>query len=39
MPDNLKKQYQSYTCADMSALNNIINKKFIDIKDYINGSN
>jgi ADP-L-glycero-D-manno-heptose 6-epimerase len=39
MPDNLKKQYQSYTCADMTALNNIINKKFIDIKDYINGSN
>ena len=39
MPDDLKKQYQSYTCADMSALNNIINKKFIDIKDYINGSN
>jgi ADP-L-glycero-D-manno-heptose 6-epimerase len=39
MPDNLKKQYQSYTCADMTALNNIIDKKFIDIKDYINGSN
>ena len=38
MPDNLKSQYQKYTCADLTKLNSVVNHKWIDIKDYINGS-
>ena len=38
MPDNLKSQYQKYTCADLTKLNSVIDHKWIDIKDYINGS-
>ena len=38
MPDNLKGQYQKYTCADLTKLNSVIDHKWIDIKDYINGS-
>ena len=37
MPDNLKGQYQKYTCADLTKLNSVIEHKWIDIKDYING--
>ena len=36
MPDNLKSQYQKYTCADLTKLNSVIDHKWIDIKDYIN---
>ena len=38
MPDNLKGQYQKYTCADLTKLNSVVDHKWIDIKDYINGS-
>jgi ADP-L-glycero-D-manno-heptose 6-epimerase len=38
MPQELKTQYQTYTCANLTALNNVISKKFISIKDYINGT-
>jgi ADP-L-glycero-D-manno-heptose 6-epimerase len=39
MPSELKSQYQTYTCADMTKLNSIIEQEFISIKDYINGTN
>jgi ADP-L-glycero-D-manno-heptose 6-epimerase len=39
MPTELKSQYQTYTCADLTALNSVVKKEFIDIKDYINGTN
>jgi len=39
MPDALKGQYQSYTCADITHLNKTIEKTFLSIKDYINGPN
>ena len=35
-PENLKGQYQSYTCANMEKLNSEISMKWINIKDYIN---
>lgn len=35
-PENLKGQYQSYTCANMSKLHSDISIKWINIKDYIN---
>jgi ADP-L-glycero-D-manno-heptose 6-epimerase len=38
MPDNLKNQYQKYTCANMELLNSTIDMKFIGIEDYINGT-
>jgi len=37
MPDNLKGQYQSFTCANMNSLNSKINMNWKHIKDYING--
>lgn len=39
MPQDLKAQYQTYTCADLTALNSIIKKDFFSIKEYINGAN
>ena len=39
IPDNLKAQYQSYTCADLTKLNRIVNIDWIKIEDYINGTN
>lgn len=36
MPDNLKGQYQKYTCADMTNLNKHINVEFKTVKDYYN---
>lgn len=36
MPDNLKGQYQEYTCANTIKLTNIIDIDFKGIKDYIN---
>lgn len=35
MPDNLRNQYQAYTCADNTLLCNLINIKFDNIIDYI----
>ena len=37
MPDNLKGQYQEYTCADTTALNNVTDIKFTTVKDFVNG--
>lgn len=37
MPDNLKGQYQEYTCANNEKLTNIIDIEWTNIKDYING--
>lgn len=36
MPENLKGQYQEYTCANIDKLTNIIDLKFKNIKEYIN---
>jgi ADP-L-glycero-D-manno-heptose 6-epimerase len=36
MPENLKGQYQDYTCANTKKLTNIIDIDFKNIKDYIN---
>jgi ADP-L-glycero-D-manno-heptose 6-epimerase len=36
MPDNLKSQYQKYTCADLTKLNSAIDMQWTNIKDYIN---
>lgn len=38
IPDNLKGQYQKYTCANLTKLNSVIDHKWISIKDYINDS-
>lgn len=35
MPDQLKTQYQSYTCADNSLLNTHVNIQYKNIKEYI----
>jgi ADP-L-glycero-D-manno-heptose 6-epimerase len=37
MPENLKTQYQTYTCANLDRLNSAIDMKWINIEDYING--
>ena len=39
IPDNLKSQYQKYTCADLTKLNSLVNIDWIKIEDYINGTN
>lgn len=36
MPENLKNQYQEYTCADITKLSNIVNINFTKIEDFIN---
>ena len=38
MPDDLKGQYQEYTCADLTKLNSIVDMKWISIEDYINAA-
>lgn len=38
MPENLRLQYQKYTCADLTKLNSTIDMSWISIKDYINES-
>lgn len=35
MPDALKSQYQTYTCADLSKLNDAVDMKWINILDWI----
>ena len=37
MPDNLKGQYQEYTCADTAKLNSVTDIKFTTVKDFVNG--
>ncbi len=37
MPDNLKAQYQKYTCANLDKLNSVIDITWTSIEDYING--
>ena len=38
MPENLKGQYQEFTCADLTKLNNTIDMKWTNIEDYINAA-
>jgi ADP-L-glycero-D-manno-heptose 6-epimerase len=37
MPANLKGQYQEYTCANLTNLNNVVDMQWTNIEDYING--
>jgi ADP-L-glycero-D-manno-heptose 6-epimerase len=37
MPENLKGQYQEYTCADISKLSTVTDIKFSTVEEYING--
>jgi len=37
MPENLKGQYQEYTCANLTNLNSVVDMQWINIEDYING--
>lgn len=37
MPDELKSQYQKYTCANLEKLNSVVDMSWIKIEDYING--
>ena len=36
MPENLKSQYQEYTCANLDKLNSIVDIEWKNIEDYIN---
>jgi len=36
MPEQLKAQYQKYTCADLTKLNLIVDMQWTSIEDYIN---
>jgi ADP-L-glycero-D-manno-heptose 6-epimerase len=36
MPENLKLQYQSYTCANLDKLNSVVDMQWKNIEDYIN---
>ena len=36
IPDNIKNQYQKYTCANIDKLNSVIDMEWTSIKDYIN---
>ena len=38
MPDELKGQYQKYTCANLDKLNSVVDMSWISIEDYINGN-
>jgi ADP-L-glycero-D-manno-heptose 6-epimerase len=37
MPENIKSQYQKYTCADLTNLNSVVDMQWLNIEDYING--
>lgn len=37
MPEQLKSQYQKYTCADLTKLNSVVDMSWTSIEDYING--
>ena len=36
IPENIKLQYQKYTCANIDKLNSLIDIDWKDIKDFIN---
>lgn len=36
MPNELKAQYQKYTCANVNKLNSVVNMSWTSIEDYIN---
>ena len=38
MPENLKGQYQEFTCADLTKLNSTVDMKWTNIEDYINAT-
>ncbi len=38
VPENLKSQYQKYTCANLEKLNKFVNMTWTSIEDYINGT-
>ena len=35
MPDNLKNQYQEYTCSDNRKLDEIVDMEWTDVNDYL----
>jgi hypothetical protein len=37
MPENIKSQYQEFTCAKMDKLNSVLDIDWINIEDYIHG--
>jgi ADP-L-glycero-D-manno-heptose 6-epimerase len=37
IPENIKSQYQKYTCADLTNLNSVVDMQWTNIEDYING--
>jgi ADP-L-glycero-D-manno-heptose 6-epimerase len=37
IPENIKSQYQKYTCANLTKLNSVVDMQWIKIEDYING--
>jgi len=37
MPEELKGQYQEYTCADIQKLSNVVNINFTKLEEFING--
>lgn len=39
IPEQLKFQYQKYTCADLTKLNSVVNMQWKSIEDYINERN
>ena len=36
MPENIKSQYQKYTCANLTNLNSVVDMQWTNIEDYIN---
>lgn len=36
MPENIKTQYQSYTCANLDKLNSVVDMQWTSVEDYIN---
>ena len=38
IPDNIKPQYQKYTCANLDKLNTVIEMDWKGIKEYINAT-
>ena len=37
MPNNLKGQYQEYTCANLDSLSKLVTHKFKSVEEYVNG--
>ena len=36
MPPEIEKQYQKYTCADLTKLNQVIDKEWMTVEEYVN---